>query len=129
MKKFNVIEFSDCRWESEINEVWDVECESGKELFNFIIERECKDKNWVEYVSGMLNMSNEWVNKREEWEDIFGVEGELDNEIFEICMNDELRDVLVIREDSEYYGKFKRGVGERDKENLDLYFEIIEKII
>ena len=42
---------------------------------------------------------------------------------------DELRDVLVIREDSEYYGKFKRGVGERNKENLDLYFEIIEKII
>jgi hypothetical protein len=43
-------------------------------------------------------------------------------------MCDELRDVMVIREDSKYFGKFKEGVEVDDKENVELYWEIVNSI-
>jgi hypothetical protein len=128
MKKFNVIEFSDCRGCSEVNKVWDIEGKSGEEVFNLIIEGEIKKSDgWIEYVSDMIcEKDNGWVEDREYWKEVFCIGGKMEGSEYCLCMMDELREFMIIREDSKYYNKFKRDVDERDDENVDLYYNIIE---
>lgn len=127
MKKFNVIEFSDCRGCSDVNEVWNIEGSSGKEVFEKIIEIEIEEgyDGWIEYVSGMSGLeNNNWIKDSSKWKDIFYIEGDIEGKEFNICMSDELRDFMLIREDSEYYNKFNEG---SDEEKVNLYYDILEK--
>lgn len=127
MKKFNVIEFSDCRGCSDVNDVWNIEGSSGKEVFEKIIEIEIEEgyDGWIEYVSGMSGLeNNNWIKDSSKWKDIFYIEGDIEGKEFNICMSDELRDFMLIREDSEYYNKFFNG---SDEEKVELYYNILEK--
>jgi hypothetical protein len=130
MKKFNVIYFSDCRGCSEVNGMFSMEGESGKEVFDWIIKIEIdKSNGWIEYVNGMINdEEGSWVEDESKWDEVFFVEGEREGEVFNICMCDEFRDVMVIREDSKYFGKFKEGVSDSDEENINLYYDILEEL-
>jgi hypothetical protein len=86
-----------------------------------------KEKNWVKYVGSFLN-DEDW-KKKDNWRDEL-IEGDINGSEFIIGMNDELSEVMVIRSDSEYYGKFNREVEDvRDEKNIELYFEILDKKI
>ena len=127
MKKFNVIEFSDCRGCSEVNGVWNINGKNGKDVFEKVIGMEIKKGNesWIEYVCEMSNLEdNSWVNDKSKWGDIFFVEGYIEGKEFSISMNDELREFMVIRDDSEYFNKFFNG---SDEEKVELYYNILEK--
>ena len=131
MKKFNVIYFSDCRGCSEVNEVKSLVCESGRDVFRLVIGKECDNEDWVNCVSGMINSKDDsWVEDESRWDDIFclGCEGDVESSEFNFSMCDEFRDVMVIRDDSKYFGKFKEGVSDRDDENVNLYYDILEEL-
>ena len=127
--KYELVYFSSCRWINEIYDYKDMMCdEGGIDVVNFIVEERMeKEENWVKYVGDYINDEN-WKEK-ENWRDNL-VEGDINGSEFIIGMNDELSEVMVIRSDSEYYGKFNRGVEDvRDEKNIELYFEIWEKMI
>jgi hypothetical protein len=86
-----------------------------------------EDKSWVESVGSFLN-EEDWKGK-DNWRDDL-IEGDVNSSMFIVGMCDELSEVLVIRSDSEYYGKFNREVEDvRDEKNISLYYEIWEKLI
>ena len=126
MKKFNVIMFSDCRGCSEVNKVFDMEDFKGVDVFERLIEMESESEDWVEYVCSMINKDGSWVYDCKGWRSIFYVEGDIEGSEFNFNLCDELRNVMVIREDSKYFGKFKKDVDVRDKGNIELYYEILE---
>jgi hypothetical protein len=81
----------------------------------------------VKYVGSFLN-DEDW-KKKDNWRDEL-IEGDVNSNLFIVGMCDELSEVLVIRSDSEYYGKFNREVESvRDEKNISLYYEIWEKLI
>jgi hypothetical protein len=127
--KYELIYFSSCRWINEIYDYKDMMCdEGGIDVVNFIVEERMEEEeNWVKYVGDYINDEN-WKEK-ENWRDNL-VEGDINGSEFIIGMNDELSEVMVIRSDSEYYGKFNREVEDvRDEKNIELYFKIWEKMI
>ena len=131
MKKFNVIYFSDCRWVGNVEELFEVECECGKDVFERLIEMEMEEggNEWVESISNFINEDSEyWVDDRSKWEKVFCIEKGLEDSEFSFNLCDELRSVLVIREDSKYFGKFKEDVEVDDEENVELYWEIVNSI-
>lgn len=127
--KYEAIMISDCRGITEIDSIRDFEFSSGREVMERVIEEEMKDKLWIDYVNDMLGKEDEgWENDKEVWSKIFFTEGKLDNKEFLITMHDELRECLILREDSEHYGKFKRDADFRDEENIDLFYSIWEVV-
>jgi hypothetical protein len=127
--KYELVYFSDCRWVSEIYNYKDMMCDRGGiDVVDFIVEEKIKeDESWVESVGSFLN-EEDWKEK-ENWRDDL-VEGDINSSMFIVSMNDELSEVLVIRSDNEYYGKFNREVEDvRDEKNISLYYEIWEKLI
>jgi len=131
MKKFDVIYFSDVRWNSEINEVFNIEVENGRKVFELIIEMEGYNNDWVKYVSDMINdKENSWVSDKSKWDKIFclGCEGDVESSEFNFSLCDEFRSVMVIREDSEYFGKFKKSVSCDNEYNIGLYYDILESL-
>ena len=127
--KYELIYVSSCIWINEIYDYKDMMCdEGGIDVVNFIVEERMEEEeNWVKYVGDYINDEN-WKEK-ENWRDNL-VEGDINGSEFIIGMNDELSEVMVIRSDSEYYGKFNREVEDvRDEKNIELYFKIWEKMI
>jgi hypothetical protein len=127
--KYELVYFSDCRGVSEIYEYKDMMCdEGGVDVVNFIVEERMeKDDSWVGSVESFLGEIG-WKEK-DSWRDNL-VEGNMNSNLFIVGMCDELSEVMVIRSDSEYYGKFNREVEDvRDKKNISLYYEIWEKLI
>ncbi len=127
--KYELVYFSDCRWISEIYDYKDMWCDKGGiDVVDFVVEERMeKEENWVEYVGSFLN-DEDW-KKKDDWRDNL-IEGDVNSNLFIIGMCDELSEVMVIRSDSEYYGKFNREVEDvRDEKNISLYYEIWEKLI
>ena len=127
--KYELIYFSSCRWINEIYDYKDMWCDRGGiDVVDFVVEERMEEEeNWVKYVGDYINDEN-WKEK-ENWRDNL-VEGDINGSEFIIGMNDELSEVMVIRSDSEYYGKFNREVEDvRDEKNIELYFKIWEKMI
>ena len=125
--KYELIYFSDCRWISEVYEYKDMMCDRGGiDVVEFIVEEKMKeDDSWVESVGSFLN-DEDW-KKKDNWIDEL-VEGDMNSDVFVVGMCDELSEVMVIRSDSEYYGKFNREVEDvRDEKNIELYYKILEK--
>jgi hypothetical protein len=98
----------------------------GIDVVEFIVEEKMEeDKSWVESVGSFLN-DEDW-KKKDNWIDEL-VEGDMNSDVFVVGMCDELSEVMVIRSDSEYYGKFNREVEDvRDEKNIELYYKILEK--
>jgi len=127
--KYELVYFSSCRWVDEIYDYKDMWCDRGGiDVVDFIVEERMeKEENWVKYVGSYINDEN-WKEK-EDWRDNL-IEGDVNSSMFIVGMNDELSEVLVIRSDNEYYGKFNREVEDvRDEKNISLYYEIWEKLI
>lgn len=127
--KYELVYFSDCRCISEIYDYKDMWCDRGGiDVVDFIVEERMeKDESWVESVGGFLN-KEDWKEK-ENWRDDL-IEGDENSSMFIVSMCDEMCEVLVIRSDNEYYGKFNREVEDvRDEKNISLYYEIWEKLI
>lgn len=127
--KYELIYFSSCRWINEIYGYGDVMCDKGGiDVVDFVVEEKMEeDESWVESVGSFLNDEN-WKEK-DNWREEL-IEGDVNSNLFIVGMCDELSEVMVIRSDSEYYGKFNREVEDvRDEKNINLYFEIWEKLI
>jgi hypothetical protein len=127
--KYELIYFSSCRWIDEIYDYKDIMCDRGGiDVVDFVVEERMeKEENWVKYVGSFLN-DEDW-KKKDNWRDEL-IEGDVNSNLFIVGMCDELSEVLVIRSDSEYYGKFNREVESvRDEKNISLYYEIWEKLI
>jgi hypothetical protein len=127
--KYELVYFSDCRWISEIYDYKDMMCDRGGiDVVDFIVEERMeKDESWVESVGSFLN-EEDWKEK-DNWRDDL-IEGDENSSMFIVSMCDEMCEVLVIRSDNEYYGKFNREVKDvRDEKNISLYYEIWEKLI
>jgi hypothetical protein len=104
MKKFKLVYWSDCRG-VEINSVGVIECSSGSEVVEYLIEDKIEDEDWIEYVKGMLSRdNNDWIEDRSEWNDMFVI-GDINKEVFEVDFCNELNSCLVVREDSEYFNR------------------------
>ena len=127
--KYELIYFSSCRWIDEIYDYKDMMCDRGGiDVVDFVVEERMeKEENWVKYVGSFLN-DEDW-KKKDNWRDEL-VEGDMNSNLFMVGMCDELSEVMVIRSDSEYYGKFNREVEDvRDEKNIELYYRIWEKMI
>ena len=127
--KYELVYFSSCRWVSEIYNYKDMWCDRGgiDVVESIVEERMEEEESWVSSVGSYINDKN-WKEK-DNWMDEL-VEGDINSSEFCVGMCDELSEVLVIRSDSEYYGKFNREVEDiRDEKNLELYFEIFDKKI
>jgi|LakMenEpi03Aug12_release.lakeMendotaPanAssembly.Ray.scaffolds.fasta_scaffold225156_5 hypothetical protein len=127
--KYELIYFSSCRWIDEIYDYKDMMCDRGGiDVVDFVVEERMeKEENWVKYVGSFLN-DEDW-KKKDNWRDEL-IEGDMNSNLFMVGMCDELSEVMVIRSDSEYYGKFNREVEDvRDEKNIELYYRIWEKMI
>jgi hypothetical protein len=125
--KYELVYFSSCRWINEISEYKDMMCDKGGiDVVDFLVEERMeKEKSWVKSVGSFLN-DEDW-KKKDNWRDEL-IEGDVNGDVFVVGMCDELSEVMVIRSDSEYYGKFNREVEDvRDEKNIDLYFKILEE--
>lgn len=127
MKKFELVYFSDCRGVSEVYRIRESFFESGMDVVKYVMkEREFEEEGWLESVGSFLNDEN-WY-KRENCFKSLVCEGNIEGDLFIVSMNDEFSEVMVLSEDSEYFGKFKRNVDVDDVENLELYYEIMELV-
>ena len=126
MKKYELVYFSDCSGVSEVYDVREVLFDGGLDVVMYVrMEREFgSDKYWSESVGEYL-CNSDWY-KEKGWMDYLVCEGDMEGEMFVINMCDEFSEVLVLREDSGYFNKFKRGMGENDESNVKLYYEIVE---
>jgi len=119
MKKFKLVYWSDCRG-MEINSVGVIECSSGSEVVEYLIEDKIEDEDWIEYVNGMLSRdNNDWIEDRSEWNDMFVI-GDLDKEVFEVDFCNELNSCVVVREDSELFNR---------EWDCDLVCELVNSLI
>ena len=125
MKKYELVYGNDCRGISEVSNVRESLFESGLDVVKFVRkEREFEDDSWLEGVGEYLNNSD-WY-KEEDWFNYLVSEGDIEGEMFVVYMCDEFSEVLVLREDSKYFNKFKRDVDVRDEDNIKLYYEVVE---
>ena len=127
MKKYELVYGNDCRGISEVSKVRESLFESGLDVVKFVRkEREFEDDSWLEGVGEYLNNSD-WY-KEEDWFNYLVCEGDIEGEMFVVYMCDEFSEVLVLREDSKYFNKFKKDVDVRDEDNIKLYYEVMELV-
>jgi hypothetical protein len=127
MKNFELVYFNDCRGISEVYGVKEGLFDNGLDVVKYVRkEREFEDDSWLEGVGVYLNNSN-WY-KEKDWFNYLVCEGDIEGEMFIVYMGDEFSEVLVLREDSKYFNKFKRDVDCRDEDNLKLYYEVLELV-
>lgn len=125
MKKFELVYFNDCRGISEVYRIRESFFESGMDVVKYVVkEREFEEEGWLESVGDFL--SNEDWYKGDNWVSNLVFEGDVNGDMFIVSMNDEFSEVMVLREDNKYFGKFKRDVGVDNKENIELYYEVME---
>ena len=128
MKKFELVYFNDCRGISEVYRIRESFFESGLDVVKYVVkEREFEEEGWLEYVGSYINNEN-WY-REDDWIKYLFFDGDVNGDMFVFSMNDEFSEVMVLREDNKYFGKFKRDVDVDDKENLELYYEIMELVM
>ena len=125
MKKFELVYFNDCRGISEVYRIRESFFESGMDVVKYVVkEREFEEEGWLESVGDFLS-NKDWY-KGDNWVSNLVFEGDVNGDVFIVSMNDEFSEVMVLREDNKYFGKFKRDVDVDDKENIELYYEVME---
>lgn len=125
MKKFELVYFNDCRGISEVYRIRESFFESGLDVVKYVVkEREFEEEGWLESVGDFLS-NKDWY-KGDNWVSNLVFEGDVNGDVFIVSMNDEFSEVMVLREDNKYFGKFKRDVDVDDKENIELYYEVME---
>ena len=128
MKKFELVYFNDCRGISEVYRIRESFFESGMDVVKYVVkEREFEEEGWLEGVGSYINNEN-WY-REDDWVKYLFFDGDVNGDMFVFSMNDEFSEVMVLREDNKYFGKFKREVEVDDKENLELYNEIMELVM